>query len=91
MSTEKIDLDGSVVHSTKSLLFSVNLREVHVSILFSAVTKKKILLLNALSQMKMLKQKQPTKNAQPCLAELIFGISLDGSFDSSKQLSFDVS
>lgn len=45
--------------------------------------------------MKMLKHKQqkvePSKNVQPCLAELIFGISLDGSFDSSKQLSFDVS
>ena len=41
--------------------------------------------------MKMLKHKEPSKNAQPCLAELIFGISLDGSFDSSKQLSFDVS
>lgn len=40
--------------------------------------------------MKLLKHKQATKNAQPCLAELIFGISLDGSFDSSKQLSFDV-
>lgn len=38
----------------------------------------------------MLKHKQATKNAQPCLAELIFGISIDGSFDSSNQLSFDV-
>jgi hypothetical protein len=41
--------------------------------------------------MKMLKHQQSPKNVQPCLAELNFGISLDGSFDSSKQLSFDVS
>lgn len=47
--------------------------------------------INCVFQMKMLKHKQPSKNAQPCLAELIFGIILDGSFDSSKQLSFDVS
>jgi len=31
---EEIVIDGSVVHSTKNLLFSVVLKEVHVSILF---------------------------------------------------------
>ncbi|KAG5672537.1 hypothetical protein PVAND_002659 [Polypedilum vanderplanki] len=67
-STEKIDLDGSVVHSTKNLLFSINLKEVH---------------------MKMLKHKHSSKSIQPCLAEISFGINLDGSFDTSKILSFD--
>lgn len=68
LSTEKVDLDGSVVHSTKSLLFSINLKEVH---------------------MKMLKHKHSSKTLQPCLVEIAFGISLDGSFDTSKSLSFE--
>ncbi|KAL7018475.1 hypothetical protein ACKWTF_010768 [Chironomus riparius] len=67
-STEKIDLDGCFVHRTHSLMFAVNLKEVH---------------------MKMLKHKHSSKTVQPCLAELSFGINVDGTFDSSKNLSFD--
>jgi Golgi-body localisation protein domain/RNA pol II promoter Fmp27 protein domain len=39
--------------------------------------------------MKVLKHKHLPKNIQPCLAEIAFGINLDGSFDSSKNVSFD--
>lgn len=41
--------------------------------------------------MKMLKHKHSSKTIQPCLAEFSFGINIDGTFDSSKNLSFDVS
>ena len=87
-------MDGCFVHRTHSLLFAVNLKEVHVSRKLETVMLPKMhkFCFTAL-QMKMLKHKHSTKTiqtAQPCLAEFSFGINVDGTFDSSKNLSFDV-
>lgn len=93
-STEKIDLDGCFVHRTHSLMFAVNLKEVHVSAALENVILPTICInsnfFTAL-QMKMLKHKHSSKTVQPCLAEFSFGINIDGTFDSSKNITFDVS
>ncbi|XP_041768219.1 protein KIAA0100 isoform X1 [Anopheles merus] len=65
---KELHLDGSLVHSTKSLLVSASLSDAQAKVLRHCISTPK----------RLERSRKISDLPQPCLAELCFGIALDG-------------